>query len=196
MPKASRALAALTPTPWHSQQHQATLVEPPTTGGRASKTRLLLLFTLVSRHRAWCRLAIRLPAMAGGAWGSCTRRFPTSGFRATLCPPPLSVAASPCLHGARHDHAALPAPAPHPGSALERSGPGPQQPHRHPARHRRGRCGRRTALARAASPAQPADAVVRCRLRPSPANASCRRSCWRPSVRARTVSPSSTWATG
>ena len=75
MPKTSRALAALPPTPWHFQQHQATLVGPPKRGGRASKTRLLLLFTLVSRHHpAWRRLAIRLPAMAGGAWGSCTRR--------------------------------------------------------------------------------------------------------------------------
>jgi len=39
MPKTSQALAALAPTPWHFKQHQATLVEPPTTGGRASKTR-------------------------------------------------------------------------------------------------------------------------------------------------------------
>ncbi|KAG1250726.1 hypothetical protein G6F68_012655 [Rhizopus microsporus] len=124
-------------------------------------------FALASRHHpAWCRLAIRLPAMAGGAWGPCARRRSShTGFRATPCPPPLSVVASACLHGACHDQAALPSPAPHPEAAITRPCPGPHQPHRRPARHWRGRCGRRPALARAPSAAQPADRAVRRRLR-------------------------------
>ena len=126
MPKASRVLAALTPTRWHSAQQQVIVTAPPCIGGRDSKTRIARRkFALASRHhRAWCRLAIRLPAMAGGAWGPRARRLClATGFRATPCPPPLSVAASACMHGARHDHAALPSPAPDPGSAVTRSEP-------------------------------------------------------------------------
>jgi len=39
MPKTSRVLAALTPTPWHSAQQQVIVTAPPCIGGRASKTR-------------------------------------------------------------------------------------------------------------------------------------------------------------
>lgn len=39
MPKASRALAALTPTRWHSAQQQVIVTAPPCIGGRDSKTR-------------------------------------------------------------------------------------------------------------------------------------------------------------
>ena len=104
MPKASRVLAALTPTRWHSEQQQVIVTAPPCIGGRDSKTRIARRkFALASRHhRAWCRLAIRLPAMAGGAWGPRARRLClATGFRATLCPPPLSVAASACTQGAQ-----------------------------------------------------------------------------------------------
>ncbi len=39
MPKASRVLAALTPTRWHSAQQQVIVTAPPCIGGRDSKTR-------------------------------------------------------------------------------------------------------------------------------------------------------------
>lgn len=41
MPKASRVLAALTPTRWHSEQQQVIVTAPPCIGGRDSKARFV-----------------------------------------------------------------------------------------------------------------------------------------------------------
>lgn len=41
MPKASRVLAALTPTRWHSEQQQVIVTTPPCIGGRDSKARFV-----------------------------------------------------------------------------------------------------------------------------------------------------------
>jgi len=81
------------PTPWHFKQHQATLVEPPTTGGRASKTRVLgMLFLRLSagtatRGAGWQSVCRLWRAVRGGLVpaGLSLARFSSHASSATEC---------------------------------------------------------------------------------------------------------------